>query len=75
MKKFAQSHRLSVERVVSGRGLAHVYEFLVQEYPTNRVDKMVHNELLAVGDKQGKVIADNATAGSLCLEAMEIVMA
>jgi glucokinase len=34
-KKFEQKHRVSVERVISGIGLASIYEFLAQKYPNN----------------------------------------
>ena len=73
MKKFESKSRISVERVVSGRGLANVYEFLAQKYP-GRVDQKVHAEFLEAGDLQGKVVAENATEGSLCLDAIETMM-
>ena len=72
-EKFASKHRISVERVVSGKGLANVYEFLAQEYPT-RIVPHVHDEFLAAGDEQGRVVATNATENSLCQEAMSIMM-
>jgi glucokinase len=30
MKRFKQSHRISVERIASGTGIANVYDFLCQ---------------------------------------------
>lgn len=72
-EKFASKHRISVERVVSGKGLANVYEFLAQEYPT-RIVPQVHDEFLLAGDEQGRVVATNATENSLCQEAMSIMM-
>jgi glucokinase len=75
MGKFCKgAHRLSVERVVSGRGLANVYEFLALEYPA-RVDNTVHDEFLSAGDMQGKVVSDNAAEGTLCRQAMDIMIA
>ena len=49
-KKFAQRNRVSVERVVSGTGLANVYEFLSTKYKS-KVIKAVHDEFLAAGDE------------------------
>ncbi|CAB9521773.1 glucokinase [Seminavis robusta] len=72
-EKFASKTRISVERVVSGIGLANVYEFLAQEYP-DRVDKKVQAEFDAAGDDKGRVVATNAGPGSLCLEAMDLMM-
>lgn len=73
--KFNYTNRISVERVVSGRGLANCYEFLAQEFP-HRVDQKVHEEFLSAGDMQGKVVAENATKGkgNLCEQAMNIMM-
>jgi len=70
-KKFSEKHRVSSERVVSGKGLANVYEFLAQKFP-ERVEKEVHSQFLAAGDMQGKIVSINATPGSLCLDAMNI---
>lgn len=74
MTKFASRNRISVERVVSGKGLANVYEFLAEEYP-DRIDKLVHAEFVAAGDEQGRVVGENArTKGSLCELAMCVMM-
>jgi glucokinase len=72
-EKFNYVNRISVERVVSGRGLANCYEFLAQEFP-HRVEQKVHEEFLAAGDMQGKVVAENAGKGNLCEQAMNIMM-
>jgi len=53
-QKFASRHRISVERVVSGKGLANVYEFLAHECP-ERIIPDVHQAFLTAGDEQGKV--------------------
>lgn len=77
MGKFGKeryTHRLSIERVVSGRGLANVYEFLTLEYP-ERVDETVHDEFLSAGDMQGKVVSENAVEGTLCKQAVDIMIA
>lgn len=71
--KFSYRNRLSVERVVSGPGLANVYEFLAHKYP-NKIDKQVHQEFEKETDLKGKVVAVNAKEGSLCRQAMEIMM-
>jgi glucokinase len=58
--KFETKHRISVERVVSGTGLANVYEFLAQHYP-NRVDATLHASFLqADPDDKPKVISERA---------------
>merc|ERR1712232_1342207 len=44
--KFSGWNRVSVERVVSGKGLCNVYEFLAWKYP-QKIDKGVHNAFLA----------------------------
>lgn len=76
-QKFASKSRISVERVVSGKGLANVYEFLAHKFP-ERIDKAVHEEFLAAGDQQGRVVAVTATKDesgrSLCRHAMSITI-
>lgn len=69
-KKFSDKKRISVERVVSGTGLANVYTFLAEEFPEQR-DPKVHKEFLEAGDLQGKVVAVNSKACKLCKLAME----
>jgi glucokinase len=71
--KFSSKTRISIERVVSGIGLANVYDFLAHHFP-ERIDGNVHQEFVAAGDEQGKVVALNSTPGSLCRQAMEILM-
>ena len=72
-QKFASHHRISVERVVSGIGLANVYEFLANEYP-EKVNATVHQEFDAAKDDKGRVVAENAQPGTLCRQAMDIMM-
>ncbi|KAL7537573.1 hypothetical protein ACHAWF_005812 [Thalassiosira exigua] len=71
--KFDCPHRVSTERVVSGRGLANVYEFLAAKRPED-VDPIVHAEFLDAGDQQGRVVGVNATKeGSLAAKAAEVM--
>jgi glucokinase len=49
-----------------------VYDFLAHEFP-ERIEGKVHQEFVAGGDEQGRVVT-NATPGSLCRQAMEIMM-
>jgi glucokinase len=62
-----------VERVVSGPGLANVYEFLANEYP-EQVDPKVHEAFLNAEDQKGKVVSENAKEGTLCREAIRIMI-
>jgi glucokinase len=71
--KFSYRSRLSVERVVSGPGLANIYEFLAHYFPA-RVNPEVQFQFENETDMKGKVVAVNATDGSLCKQAMEIMM-
>jgi glucokinase len=73
--RFDCANRVSVERVVSGRGLANVYEFLVQKFP-DRVDEAIHEEFLTAGDQQGRVVGVNSgIEGSLTAQAAQIMIA
>jgi len=73
--KFDADNRVSYERVVSGRGLANVYEFLAQKFP-DRVDEAIHEEFLNAGDQQGKVVGVNSgKEGSLTAQAAQIMIA
>jgi len=72
--KYCGTNRISVERIVSGKGLANVYEFLAHEFP-EQIDKAVHAEFVYAGDEQGKVVGVNASkSGSLCHQAMSIMI-
>jgi len=68
--KFSGWNRISVERVVSGKGICNIYEFLAYKSP-KRVDKKVHKQFLESQGNAG-VIAANASKGSLCAEALDI---
>lgn len=68
--KFSGWNRVSVERVVSGKGICNVYEFLAYKYP-HLVDKAVHREVIGTPADAG-VIAKHAKPGSLCEKAFKI---
>jgi glucokinase len=75
LEKFQSKHRVSVERVVSGIGLANVYEYLAKIFP-GRVDPKIQANFEKAGDEQGRVVGENAKAGDpLCREAMDVMMA
>lgn len=68
--RLAGWNRISIERVVSGRGICNVYEFLAYQYP-ERVNKLVHQQFMS-RPTDASVIATNAWPGSLCEEALKI---
>eukprot|EP00978_Attheya_sp_CCMP212_P024309 scaffold76166_cov54-Attheya_sp.AAC.2 len=74
-QKFNAPHRVSVERVVSGKGLANVYEFLSQRFP-ERIQPDIHQQFLQAGDMQGAVVGMNASQDetSLCHQAMQLMI-
>mmetsp|Transcript_30920 Transcript_30920/g.53148 ORF Transcript_30920/g.53148 Transcript_30920/m.53148 type:complete len:242 (-) Transcript_30920:118-843(-) len=73
MKKFSQRHRVSVERVISGRGLANVFEFLCQHKDfKSKVSPAIKKEFDAAGDLQGKVVGENVEKDPVCRKAMDI---
>jgi glucokinase len=74
MTKYETKHRVSVERVVSGLGLANVYEYLSQTFPS-RVNPKIQADFLGAGDEQGRVVGENATSDPLCRQAMDVMMA
>jgi glucokinase len=53
--------------------LANVYEFLANEYP-EQVDPKVHEAFLNAEDQKGKVVSENAKEGTLCREAIRIMI-
>merc|ERR1719198_520916 len=53
--KFAATNRISVERIVSGKGICNIYEFLAYEYP-HRLDKKVHREFVKSGNKDAAIV-------------------
>ncbi len=52
-RRYEQKHRVSVERVVSGPGIANVYDFLAEHYP-DQVDKTVDAGKVFFGKGRGK---------------------
>ncbi|KUF92011.1 Serine/threonine-protein phosphatase [Phytophthora nicotianae] len=69
--KLGCSQRFSVERIVSGPGLATIYEFLAKKFP-EKVDPKVHEQFLTANTQQGKVIGENAKTNELCNQTLEI---
>mmetsp|Transcript_15766 Transcript_15766/g.25689 ORF Transcript_15766/g.25689 Transcript_15766/m.25689 type:complete len:407 (-) Transcript_15766:173-1393(-) len=67
--KYGQAHRVSVERVVSGMGLADAYSFLASTYP-QKVNPTVQTEFNAAGDQKGRVVATNTDKCNLCRQVM-----
>jgi glucokinase len=74
-KKFQLKKRVSVERVVSGPGIAHIYEFLRQHWAyEERVGKMLDQDYNRAPDHmKGAVVAQGALQGDvLCLKVVDI---
>lgn len=70
--KFNSKHRISVERLVSGTGLANIYEFLTIEYP-NEINKNILEQInSALESDKGRIIATNTTLCKLCEKTMHI---
>lgn len=69
--RYGKADRISVERIVSGKGIANVYEFLASEFP-EKVDKEMHEKFLVAADMQGKVVGENIKPGNLSDLAMKI---
>mmetsp|Transcript_16665 Transcript_16665/g.43029 ORF Transcript_16665/g.43029 Transcript_16665/m.43029 type:complete len:433 (+) Transcript_16665:82-1380(+) len=55
--KYSAKSRISVERIVSGRGIANIYQFLAHKFP-EKVNKAVHRKFL--GDIQASAKNDPA---------------
>ncbi|CAK4096408.1 unnamed protein product [Aphanomyces euteiches] len=69
--KFGPDKRLSTERMVSGNGLASIYEHLAEKFP-EKVNKEIHTEFLGSESLRGAVVGKNASHDELCGQAMEI---
>jgi glucokinase len=54
--KHQQKARVSVERVISGPGIASIYEFLAQKYP-EQVNQTIQGEFDGAGSLKGGVCA------------------
>jgi len=74
-EKFDKEHsaRISVERVVSGIGLANVFDFLINRFP-EKANKAIVEEYKEAGDMAAKVVAINTDKDELCQQAMDIMM-
>ena len=68
--------RISVERVVSGTGLANVYHFLaVHHKPFHKQrNETVYQEFLHAGDEQGRVVAQHTQDCPVCAYAMDVFL-
>ncbi|CAE8708647.1 unnamed protein product, partial [Polarella glacialis] len=71
--KLSGWNRVSIERVVSGRGICNVYDFLAYQYP-HRVDKLTHEKFMK-SPHDASIVSTNAWPGSLCEEALQIFAA
>eukprot|EP00933_Yihiella_yeosuensis_P034265 TRINITY_DN27775_c0_g1_i1.p1 TRINITY_DN27775_c0_g1~~TRINITY_DN27775_c0_g1_i1.p1 ORF type:complete len:426 (+),score=94.87 TRINITY_DN27775_c0_g1_i1:156-1433(+) len=78
--KYSAEQRISVEWVVSGRGIANIYQFLAWKFP-DKINRKVHNDFLGKfhgclerGANDPSVVAMAANSGecSLCKQAMDI---
>ena len=58
-KAEGSQNRVSIERLVSGPGLASMYEFYAQRFPEKRV-AAVHQAVLKAGEMKGRVIAEHS---------------
>merc|ERR1719221_1342315 len=75
--KYSAKARISVKRVVSGRGLGNIYEFLAWKYP-EKVNRAVHQRF--IGPLEGPrtfdpaAITDGANSGEceLCKQAVQM---
>jgi len=85
-KAFAQKSRVSVERVVSGIGIANIYKFLRQaecdkhgqpaepgKQLKDQVVAEVDEAIMGAGDQMGGKVAQNASSCGLCKVAMDIM--
>jgi len=67
-------NRISNERVVSGPGLVNVYEFLARRFP-ERADPAVEAALAEAGDLKARVVNEHSgRRGSLCEQALQILL-
>jgi len=71
--KYESTHRISVERVVSGPGIANIYSFLETHEP-EKIDPVVHAAFTASEDLQSKVVADNIATCDLCKDSIEVFL-
>ena len=71
MSEYEQVHRISDERIVSGKGIHAVYQFMRMRFP-GKVDSKLDAEVEAAGDNAGGVIATNIANNILCKWTMEV---
>eukprot|EP00928_Gymnodinium_smaydae_P054241 TRINITY_DN38054_c0_g1_i1.p1 TRINITY_DN38054_c0_g1~~TRINITY_DN38054_c0_g1_i1.p1 ORF type:complete len:571 (+),score=119.01 TRINITY_DN38054_c0_g1_i1:144-1715(+) len=68
--KFSGWNRISFERVVSGKGICNVYEFMAYRNP-GEINREVHKAFLASPGDAG-IIAKNAATDPLCKQTLKI---
>mmetsp|Transcript_15605 Transcript_15605/g.39957 ORF Transcript_15605/g.39957 Transcript_15605/m.39957 type:complete len:456 (+) Transcript_15605:60-1427(+) len=69
-KKFGG--RVSIERVVSGRGLVNVYEFFREEYPDQR-DALLDAKIMSESEG-ARSISENASEDRLCQRSLDLML-
>eukprot|EP00051_Salpingoeca_urceolata_P000438 m.34093 g.34093 ORF g.34093 m.34093 type:complete len:408 (-) comp10624_c0_seq1:44-1267(-) len=73
-KRFGENNRVSVERIVSGMGLANVYEFL-REDSKKLVNQKVDKEIMATPEHdRGGTVAKHSESDELCSRAVDIML-
>ncbi|XRB14972.1 glucokinase [Pseudoscourfieldia marina] len=71
MAQFDTIHRISDERIVSGRGIHAVYGFMRKRFP-EKVDAELDAAIEEAGDMAGGTIAQNIDNNVLCKWTMEV---
>eukprot|EP00871_Galdieria_phlegrea_P006039 jgi/Galph1/922/GphlegSOOS_G5647.1 len=71
LKKKFNSNRVSVERVVSGKGLENIYEFLREKFPQDI--NQVHDEKILTATEGARVIGSLVYDDKLCGMAMDVM--
>ena len=71
-KKFVHKHRVSEERVISGPGLASIYEWLALKFP-EKIDPKVNALFEAAGSLKGGVVGKHSNTDFICGKAAEIM--
>uniref|UniRef100_A0A7S1SRA5 Glucokinase n=1 Tax=Tetraselmis chuii TaxID=63592 RepID=A0A7S1SRA5_9CHLO len=69
--KFGENARISYERIVSGKGIGNVYDFMRQRFP-KKIDPELDAKIMSAGDQMGGVVAMNQHSDTLCKWCMEV---
>lgn len=70
-EKFS-NERVSTERVVSGKGIVNVYDFLAQKFPDD-VDQLLDSRIRSETEGAG-IVASSVYDNKVCEQTMEIVL-